>query len=172
MQIVQRACTLSILILFVHICKSRHIHAHTQKHTHPPQTMCVSFLNPGPASWWGSMQINSYKRHSPHPFIDWPMGSSQAAALVCYARVLLLLCMLQYVCRMCARVCLSVYVCVCVCVCVRISYCTLLQILDELGWNSTCIKKKKSGNEDWETLYSMFGGVLSEMTKSVYIYHQ
>lgn len=48
MQIVQRACMLSIQRLFVNICKSRHIH------TCILFNLCistVSALNPGPAGW-------------------------------------------------------------------------------------------------------------------------
>lgn len=58
-----------------------------------------------------------------------------------------------------SSVCVYVWFGVCGCVCVYI----LLQILDELGLIALALK-------DWETLNSMFGGVLAKMTKSVYIY--
>lgn len=54
MQIVQRARTLSILILFIHICK-RQTHTHT--HMHPLQSVCYHSLNP---ESWTCLLVREY----------------------------------------------------------------------------------------------------------------
>lgn len=105
------ACFFVFFFRLCTFCKSRHIHIRI---LFSLSVTAESILNPWPACWWGSMQINSHerkkKRHFQHPFMDWPVGSSQAAS-VCYARVLLLVCMIQYVCGCVPHVCVRVCMC-------------------------------------------------------------
>lgn len=81
-------------------------------------------LNPGLACWWGSMQINFRgKKDIYHPvmtFADWP---TQAAVLMRYARVLLVVC-----------VCMIR----CVWMCVRLY---IASNTWRAGLNSTCFKR-------------------------------
>lgn len=118
MQIVQCACTLGILILFVHICKSRHSHTHM----YPLQSLYYHRVIP---ESWACLLVREYANQlkqkkkmtfstSPHRLTNGQL--SGCCVVVCYARVFLLVCMKQYV-----RGCWSH-----VCVCVRASVCVHL----------------------------------------------